>query len=208
MGSCGCRTWPAGEFWRASATPGTRDDVLPGDRAWVLLPSSCWRPRFGRSRRGRTGLHNFVVHRLNVSVTGMERASGVSYFPSWMEIAVSLGLVAAGFALFGLAVRYLPIFEEAGHPAREVEAPSWLVARLPNRARAQGRRALQPLGQPLEGPGTTDTPGNATCIPSLTLHPAAFPARESAGQGRPNSPPSSRLIRINSNHSRASYPGS
>jgi Ni/Fe-hydrogenase subunit HybB-like protein len=58
----------------------------------------------------------FVMNRLNVSVTGMEAASGVRYLPSWMEITVSLGLVALGFAAFALAVRYLPIFPE---PARE-----------------------------------------------------------------------------------------
>jgi Ni/Fe-hydrogenase subunit HybB-like protein len=72
----------------------------------------------------------FVMNRMNVSVTGMERASGVTYLPSWMEFAVSIGLVAAGFAIFGLAVRYLPIFPEgihAVHAARKAEAPAWLV---------------------------------------------------------------------------------
>ncbi len=54
----------------------------------------------------------FVMNRLNVSVTGMEGTAGVQYVPSWMEITVSLGLVALGFALFALAVRYLPIFPE------------------------------------------------------------------------------------------------
>jgi Ni/Fe-hydrogenase subunit HybB-like protein len=52
----------------------------------------------------------FVMNRLNVSVTGMERAAEVQYVPSWMEVTVSLGLVALGFALFALAVRYLPVF--------------------------------------------------------------------------------------------------
>ncbi len=52
----------------------------------------------------------FVMNRLNVSVTGMERAAGVHYVPSWMEVAVSLGLVAVGFALFALAAHYLPVF--------------------------------------------------------------------------------------------------
>jgi Ni/Fe-hydrogenase subunit HybB-like protein len=97
----------------------------------------------------------FIMHRLNVSVTGMERAAGVAYFPSWMEIAISLALVAAGFALFSLAVRYLPIFSEAEHGAREVEAPAWLVARAPESApepRVTGG-TLQPLGQPLEEAG-------------------------------------------------------
>ncbi len=53
----------------------------------------------------------FVMHRLNVSVTGMERAAGVRYLPSWMELAVSFGFVAFGFACFALAAKYLPIFE-------------------------------------------------------------------------------------------------
>jgi Ni/Fe-hydrogenase subunit HybB-like protein len=60
----------------------------------------------------------FVMNRLNVSVTGMEAAAGVRYLPSWMEITVSLGIVALGFAAFALAVRYLPIFPEP--PAEEV----------------------------------------------------------------------------------------
>ncbi len=87
----------------------------------------------------------FVMHRLNVSVTGMERAAGVAYFPSWMEIALSLALVAAGFAMFGLAVRYLPIFPEAPHRASGVEAPAWLLAR-PASMVAGG--SPEPPGQP------------------------------------------------------------
>jgi Ni/Fe-hydrogenase subunit HybB-like protein len=54
----------------------------------------------------------FVVNRLNVSVTGMERAAGTQYFPSFMEVIVSVGLVAIGMAIFALAVRYFPIFPE------------------------------------------------------------------------------------------------
>ena len=97
----------------------------------------------------------FIMHRLNVSITGMERASGVTYFPSWMEIAVSLALVAAGFALFGLAVRYLPIFSEVEHGVREAEVPSWLAAKAPEPApeTSFAGGGLQPLGQPLEEAG-------------------------------------------------------
>jgi Ni/Fe-hydrogenase subunit HybB-like protein len=60
----------------------------------------------------------FIMHRLNVSVTGMERSSGVHYTPSWMEVTVSVGLVAIGFAAFALAVRYLPVFPPSRHGAR------------------------------------------------------------------------------------------
>lgn len=55
----------------------------------------------------------FVTNRLNVAVTGMERASGVVYIPKWTELAVTLAIIALGFAIFRLAVQYLPIFEEA-----------------------------------------------------------------------------------------------
>jgi Ni/Fe-hydrogenase subunit HybB-like protein len=72
----------------------------------------------------------FVMNRLNISVTGMERASGVRYLPSWMEITVSLGLVALGFAAFALAVRYLPIFPEAP-PRRDVQFLTLLARRAP-----------------------------------------------------------------------------
>jgi len=91
----------------------------------------------------------FVMHRLNVSVTGMERAAGVRYFPSWMEVAVSLALVAAGFAIFGWAVRYLPIFPEAPQRVSRVEPPAWLLARaVPTFAGGASEPMSQPGGQP------------------------------------------------------------
>jgi Ni/Fe-hydrogenase subunit HybB-like protein len=74
-------------------------------------------PRVRSSERGLVAaaflaVLGFVMYRLNVSVTGMEQAAGTSYFPSWMEVIVSLGLVGLLFAVFGLAARYLPVFPE------------------------------------------------------------------------------------------------
>jgi Ni/Fe-hydrogenase subunit HybB-like protein len=85
----------------------------------VLLPVSLL--AFERVRRSPRGLVTgsllavlgFVMHRLNVSVTGLERAAGGHYIPSWMEVVVSLALVGIGFALFALAARHLPIFPTA-----------------------------------------------------------------------------------------------
>ncbi len=57
-------------------------------------------------------IFGFITNRLNVSVTGIEAGSGVHYVPKWTEVAVTLAIVAAGFAIFYLAVKYLPIFEE------------------------------------------------------------------------------------------------
>ena len=61
----------------------------------------------------------FVMYRLNVSVTGMERAAGGRYFPSWMEVVVSVGLVSMAFAVFSAAVKYLPIFPETPDRSEE-----------------------------------------------------------------------------------------
>jgi Ni/Fe-hydrogenase subunit HybB-like protein len=52
----------------------------------------------------------FITNRLNVSITGLESAAGMHYVPKWTEIAVTGAIIAAGFALFGLAEKYLPIF--------------------------------------------------------------------------------------------------
>ncbi len=52
----------------------------------------------------------FLVHRLNVSTTGLAASSGVQYFPSWAEISVTLMIVTVGLIIFRLAARYLPVF--------------------------------------------------------------------------------------------------
>ena len=61
----------------------------------------------------------FVVNRLNVSVTGMLGASGAKYFPSWMELAITAAMVAAGFAGFAFAVKHLNVF---GHGKPQLHA--------------------------------------------------------------------------------------
>jgi Ni/Fe-hydrogenase subunit HybB-like protein len=62
----------------------------------------------------------FITNRLNVSITGLESAAGMHYVPKWTEIAVTGAIIAAGFALFGLAVKYLPIFPaEESHPVTD-----------------------------------------------------------------------------------------
>jgi Ni/Fe-hydrogenase subunit HybB-like protein len=71
-------------------------------------------------RRSTTGLYatsllvilGFVVNRLNVSITGLEGAQGGHYVPAVSEAAVTMALVAVGFALFGLAVKHLPVYPQ------------------------------------------------------------------------------------------------
>ncbi len=70
----------------------------------------------------------FITHRLNVSVTGMETASGVRYMPRWTEFAVTLSIVAMGFAVFRLAAKHLPIFEEESAHALPAQSAPALAA--------------------------------------------------------------------------------
>jgi len=78
---------------------------------------------FKKVRLSPTGLYlasvislfGFITNRLNVSLIGFETYVGHHYVPKWTEFSVTLMIVAMGFFLFRLAVKYLPIFprEEA-----------------------------------------------------------------------------------------------
>jgi Ni/Fe-hydrogenase subunit HybB-like protein len=65
----------------------------------------------------------FITNRLNVSITGLESAAGMHYIPKWTEIAVTGAIIAAGFALFGIAAKYLPIFPAEEHAGAGAEPP-------------------------------------------------------------------------------------
>jgi len=68
----------------------------------------------------------FVLNRLNISITGMEGWAGKSYFPSWMEISVTLSIVAVGFIVFGLAAKYLPLFKHEQHERPRKPEDEWI----------------------------------------------------------------------------------
>jgi Ni/Fe-hydrogenase subunit HybB-like protein len=80
-----------------------------------------------RVRRNPAGLYTcavlaifgFLANRLNVSLAGMEAGSGVRYIPKWTEIAVTLSIVAAGFAIFRFAAQHLAVFGEEAHAPEE-----------------------------------------------------------------------------------------
>ncbi len=87
-----------------------------------------------RVRENETGLFwcavmmiiGFVLNRLNVSISGMEGWAGTSYFPSWMEIAVTLSIVTAGFIVFALAAKYLPLFKHEKPERHGVPEIEWI----------------------------------------------------------------------------------
>ncbi len=75
-----------------------------------------------------TFILGFLTNRLNVGITSFERVTGVNYFPSWQEVAITLMMIGLGFAIFRAAAKHLPIFEEeheqeAVQPAAQSPVP-------------------------------------------------------------------------------------
>ena len=80
-----------------------------------------------RVRRSPVGLYfaaaatvaGFIVQRINVSITSLERATHAGYVPKWPELAVTVMLVACAVLAFRLAVLHLRIFPRS-EPPREL----------------------------------------------------------------------------------------
>ncbi len=92
----------------------------------ILIPMVLFSMR--KVRESQSGLFagaamiiiGFIFNRMNIGITGMEGWAGVSYFPSWMEISVTLSIVVLGFIIFTLAAKYLPIFKHEKPKRHEV----------------------------------------------------------------------------------------
>jgi Ni/Fe-hydrogenase subunit HybB-like protein len=61
-------------------------------------------------------LLGFITNRLNIALIGFETYVGHHYVPKWTEFSITLMIIAMGFALFGAAAKYLPIFPQERHP--------------------------------------------------------------------------------------------
>jgi len=59
----------------------------------------------------------FVLNRINLAIVSMIPATGSTYFPSWMEIAISLGIVSAAALVFFFFVEHFGVYEHL--PFRE-----------------------------------------------------------------------------------------
>ncbi len=71
-------------------------------------------------------LLGMILNRFNVSWFAVKHPDPLSYIPTFMsnvhyipslpEVLVSVGIFSAGILAFGLAVKYLPVFENEEHP--------------------------------------------------------------------------------------------
>lgn len=68
----------------------------------------------------------FIMSRLNIAITGIEGYAGKSYFPSWIEISITLMIVSIGFVTFRWVVKNMPIFETT----EELEIPQGKSIRI------------------------------------------------------------------------------
>lgn len=58
------------------------------------------------------------IDRLVISWVGLAEPSPVTYFPSWIEIMITVGMISAGILLFGVVVRYFRLFPESEQARR------------------------------------------------------------------------------------------
>lgn len=52
------------------------------------------------------------IDRLMISWVALAEPSPITYFPSWMEIMITIGMMAGGILLYGVVVRYFKLFPE------------------------------------------------------------------------------------------------
>ncbi|MCX8037527.1 MAG: Ni/Fe-hydrogenase cytochrome b subunit, partial [Candidatus Sumerlaeia bacterium] len=74
-----------------------------------------------------------VLNRLSVCLLAFERPEGVTYFPTWMEFTITLGIVAAAMLAFLFLVEHLKVYSDAEKeeaPARRLPPVSYDPATL------------------------------------------------------------------------------
>ena len=59
-----------------------------------------------------------MFNRFNVSLFALEHQGGQVYVPSWMELAVSFGIISGGVLLFAFVARFFPLFESEEHATK------------------------------------------------------------------------------------------
>lgn len=79
----------------------------------AILLSKFVRHSAGPFWAGVFALIGMFINRLMISWVGLAQPGLTTYIPSWIEIAITVGLIAGGFLLYGAVVRYFKLFPEA-----------------------------------------------------------------------------------------------
>ncbi|RLC82399.1 MAG: Ni/Fe-hydrogenase cytochrome b subunit [Chloroflexi bacterium] len=70
-------------------------------------------------------LVGMIINRSNVAFMALAAPSGAAYFPHWMEIVLSIAVVAVGVLLFSLAALFLPVLPAKDREGKIVTPPNW-----------------------------------------------------------------------------------
>ncbi len=92
-------------------------------------------------------LFGVVLNRFNVSLLGWVRSTDATYFPNWMEFAITLAIISAGVIAYGLVAKFLPLFVEDPVTKRALRVSPDLLRRsqfllFPDAARVQAIAAI------------------------------------------------------------------
>jgi Ni/Fe-hydrogenase subunit HybB-like protein len=123
--------------WQYLEKPGWESRLFMLEMVLLIVPALLLFRE--KTRQNPTGLYvtvvmfllGFVTNRLNISITGMEASSGVVYVPKWTEVAVTFAMVGAGFGIFMLAAKNLPVFESSHEKETEGERNGRLQDAIP-----------------------------------------------------------------------------
>ncbi|MEW5938580.1 MAG: NrfD/PsrC family molybdoenzyme membrane anchor subunit [Chloroflexota bacterium] len=80
----------------------------------AILLSKFVRHSAGPFWAGVFALMGMFINRMMISWVGLAEPGPTMYIPSWIEIMTTVGLIAGGFLLYGVIVRYFNLFPEAG----------------------------------------------------------------------------------------------
>ena len=112
----------------------------------ILAFRSARRSPVGLALAALSAVSGLVLNRLNVGIMGLLGTADVSYFPTFAEICLSVGIIAMAGLVFVYLIEYFPVFED--QPARDLvpaDAPSgefavlgrgWAIPLITARARA------------------------------------------------------------------------
>jgi Ni/Fe-hydrogenase subunit HybB-like protein len=70
-------------------------------------------------------LVGMIINRSNVAFMALDAPARVTYFPHWIEIILSLAVVAVGVLLFSLAALFLPVLPPKDRKGEVVTPPNW-----------------------------------------------------------------------------------
>src|SRR6516225_1949379 len=76
-------------------------------------------------------LLGFITNRLNISITGFETWAGKHFVPKWTELMITVSIIAMGFFIFAICMKYLPIFVHGPGTVPEVEKPKFVRGEIP-----------------------------------------------------------------------------